>query len=163
MAKGFLSHSTWYRTPNYNKKIPIEEVQRQEVAYVDWLAALKGWGETETRNYALSQRNETAVVLPFVPKAKDSVWLANDVEIRTVSCPSSTAKEFWNGEEWQRFGLRFWNGIPKSDAPTVYKVILDGRMVNSFLSMTRAKAYAHTLSASLNTKRLYAKPKEATS
>lgn len=140
-----LRNFIWYRPPSLATltRLTDTEIKERERGYVEWLA--------EQRNISLRKADALAhatasvqvtIRLPHKPRAETKwVSVCGPVEVRECYCYSAHAKEEWNGSEWE--------SVNGTDTPTVYRVFVNGKRVNSFLSVTKAKAFAQAKATEL--------------
>lgn len=142
-----------YRRPTYSEqgRLTDTQIRKQEKAYVAWLAKSRDLSKSEAETYARSQERGSllSAITDHESNVRREEWVSPYCCIRTVRCFSAKAREEWNGEEWVRFkaGYSWRPSLPKSEAPTVYVVVVGGRHVDSFLSKARAKERALALAA----------------
>lgn len=127
--------------------------ERQDAFEHDQRDLLRGKAEA----YAMSFPHAKEALLSTEHESDADVmreeWLSDRCRIRTVVCRSATGRNLWAmqpyprgvpllapGSEDANIRLR-WVKFPKPDAPTVYSILVDGRYVDAFLSMARARRF----------------------
>ncbi len=152
------SHSTWtpkrsnwrkrysYRpTPIWRAASP-DDLQRQVNAYIAWLMDAYGVDETTASDHAMSQRRDDTVGA-IVERESDACKAEHigDVTIRTVKSWAggkhygAAATNAWSGQRVN------WFACPKGEGQTTYRVIVGGKIVDSFLTKARARDKAAQL------------------
>jgi len=159
LAMSPASHSTWkakrsnwrkrfgYRPASLSSVQSERDINRQITAYVEWLASARGIDKDAAREHAYSQ--------PLGELISASEARASDackVELLGFGVAIRTVKSWAGGKEWQFCKLYDWSEpawnlirIHRNDSPTTYRVMVDGRMVDSYLSKARARAKAETI------------------
>ena len=128
--------------------------------YIAWLAKARGWSEEEAGEYARSQADCGLIEGDTRPLGNtcDETWLSTRVCVRTVR--TYARGEIWgmhpnfaddgHSEGWRKFNSGRYGALP-SDAtvPTTYRVMVDGRYRDAFLSKARAIAFAKPIAETL--------------
>ena len=114
------------------------DLKRQRETYYAWLINAGRVALSEVQSYIESTRREPLISATIERKSnvREEDIIGPLCSVRTIRCASNTTKE--------QYGYFGWRHLPKSDTPTTYAVIVNGRCVNSFLSKARAKTWAHT-------------------
>jgi hypothetical protein len=133
---------------------PID-IQRQEKDYCTWLARARAWSFEAAEEYA--RAFATCEILTADEERKSEackeIRFSARVAVRIVKSWSRSCKLHYApaSGKWSAPGARGYGNSDatwfKSDAPTLYRVIVDGREVDSFLTKGRALAKAEALAA----------------
>src|SRR5260221_3807123 len=137
--------------------LELEDIQRQEIAYCEWLAKVRSWSFQTAEEYARAFAPCAILSVEGEPRKSDvlkEIRISARVAVRIVKAWSRTCKLHYapRSGKWQApGGRRGGGGINetwfKSDAPTLYRVIADGREGQSYLTQGRALAKSETLAA----------------
>lgn len=142
--------SAWWRPQSLAAlgHLSDEAIVQQQGSYVKWLRERWGCDEEDALNIIEVQRGDMeAAEAPMSPpsRVREERWLSPRVCIRTV-------RTYTTGKHWE-FSSRspsmpaywHWCRLHKSDAPTTYAVVVDGRLRGSFLRASRARECAELI------------------